>query len=409
MAGACRREIPASTAASVSRLRTLCPEMKRSMNGKRRAHASGERLVAGIALQWVDPDEGVRGSRETCHLARHELGSLALPAVRHDQHHRSARERAPSVGVVELGERGADARAAPPVVDCGAAALERGRRIATGQLGGEARQRRAEREHLDAGPGADRRVEEQQERARVRVHRPGDVAQDDQLSRDVLACAHRAHDGIAARAQRLADQPAHVEPIAARIAAAAARRPPRPRARDRRDQPAGEQELVGRHLAEVLLAQQLVAGGAELEGIAAGVVRLGVADLTRRRLTDPAGDLDGRPTLGRHHRRPHEPRGERAVEQVELVLPRDQRLAQREVDVLLAIDLDGVERPQGVDDSARPYLEPGLSQHPSEGDDVPDEGVACHGRASASRRRCGRRRPVRRACRRAPPRRPRGT
>ena len=82
------------------------------------------------------------------------------------------------------------------------------------------------------------------------------------------------------------------------------------------------------------------------------------------------------------HRRAHEPRGERAVEQVELVVPRDERLAQREVDVLLAVRSTASSARRASTTRPGPDLEPGLAQHPAEGDDVPDEGVAAT-RASA--------------------------
>ena len=140
------------------------------------------------------------------------------------------------------------------------------------------------------GPRADGRVEEQHERPRVRVHRARDVAEDDELARHLLAGAVRPVDGVAAGAQRVADQPAHVEAVAARVGAAAARGAQRPVPGDRGDQALDAPVLVGRHLGEVLVAQQLVAGGAELERIArlvvllaAGAVRERLADLLLRR------------------------------------------------------------------------------------------------------------------------------
>ena len=55
--------------------------------------------------------------------------------------------------------------------------------------------------------------------------------------------------------------------------------------RDRGDQAPDAPVLVGRHLGEVLVAQQLVAGGAELERIALLVVRL-AARAVGERLAD---------------------------------------------------------------------------------------------------------------------------
>ncbi len=57
-------------------------------------------------------------------------------------------------------------------------------------------------------------------------------------------------------------------------------------------------------------------------------------------------------------------------------MPRDERLPKREVDVLLTREVDRVERAQRVGDAARPDLEPCLVEHPSEGDDMPENRVA---------------------------------
>ena len=200
----------------------------------------------------------------------------------------------------------------------------------------------------------------------------------------------------------------HVEAVAARIGAAPARGAQRPVPGDRGDQPLDAPVLVGRHLGEVLVAQQLVAGGAELERIAHLVVRL-AAGRVRERLADL---LLRERALGGAHRRQHgraqEPGVERTVEEVELVVARDERLAEREVDVLLAGQVDGGDATQRVGDAARADLEPDLAQDAAEGDDVADDGVghAALPTAPLSRGRCRR---AARASRRARPRCPRGT
>ena len=79
---------------------------------------------------------------------------------------------------------------------------------------------------------------------------------------------------------------------------------------------------------------------------------------------------------GRQHRRAEEPGEEGAVEELELVVTRDERLAQREVDVLLAGQVDRVERAQRVGDATRADLEPDLAQHAAERDDVTHDGIA---------------------------------
>ena len=137
-------------------------------------------------------------------------------------------------------------------------------------------------------------------------------------------------------------------------------------------------QLVTGQLREVLLPQELVAGRAELERLAVRVLVVAPrAKPVRRRLADARHGLRRRP---RPHRREHgcaqEPGAEGAIEQVELVATRDERLPEGEEDVLLPGEVDGVERAQRVGDPTRAHLEPGLVQHAPERDDVPDDGVA---------------------------------
>ncbi len=119
--------------------------------------------------------------------------------------------------------------------------------------------------------------------------------------------------------------------------------------------------------------------GAELDGIAAGL-RLGrlVAD-RQRSLDEPVRML---PLVllahERRHRPAQEPGGERAVEELELVVARDERLAEREVDVLLAREVDGVEAAKRVEHAARPDLDPHLAEHAAERDHVPDDRRSLH-------------------------------
>ena len=60
-------------------------------------------------------------------------------------------------------------------------------------------------------------------------------------------------------------------------------------------------------------------------------------------------------------------------------MPRDQRLAQREIDVVLASEVDGIEAAQRVGDPARADFQPDLAQHAPEGDDVPNDRASLHG------------------------------
>ena len=78
--------------------------------------------------------------------------------------------------------------------------------VARAQLGGQPGQPRGEREDLHAAAGAHQRVQEQQQRARVGLHRARDVAEHDELARRLGAAAERALHGVAAGGQRAARQ-----------------------------------------------------------------------------------------------------------------------------------------------------------------------------------------------------------
>src|SRR5207245_326689 len=98
-------------------------------------------------------------------------------------------------------------------------------------------------------------------------------------------------------------------------------------------------------LCEVLVPQHL--HGAPAGRAVLGVGSLGLA-LPRALLEEPQR-LWTRPRL-RLDRRAQEPGTKGAVEGVEILVPRDEGLAQRPVDVVLALELDEVETSQRVGD-----------------------------------------------------------
>src|SRR5262249_21714515 len=100
-------------------------------------------------------------------------------------------------------------------------------------------------------------------------------------------------------------------------------------------------------------------------------------------------------------RLPQEPRLERAVEDVDLLPPRDEVRAERPVDVVAGGQVDDVEAAQRVGDPAGADLEPPPPEHAPEGDDVPDD-------RRASRLQPAPPRPARRARRPERPGGPRG-
>ena len=290
------------------------------------------------------------------------------------------------------------------------ALLERRLRVAGRELRREPRQPRAEGERLDTSARADGRVQEEEQRARVGVHRAGHVAEHDELARHVLARAIGPVDGVAAGAQRAADEPPHVEHVAARVG------------RRRREARSGlVRAIVGisrrtrRYSSGVISAKSFSRSSSCAEAPSSSgspsrsvLLGFGVAldrdvDHARRLL------LAGLQPRRRQHRRPQEPGVEGPVEEIELVVARDERLAQREVDVLLTGQVDRVERAQRVGDAPGPDLEPDLAQDTAEGDDVADDGVAVGTRAASRAAGAAPRRRAARASRRAPARCPRGT
>ena len=127
----------------------------------------------------------------------------------------AAGERAPAPDVVVFLQARADARPRRPVDDPVGRARQRRLRIAHAQVGRQARQAGAEREHLDGATRPDRGVHEQQQRARVSLHRPGHVAQQHELARHLAAAPVAADDRVAGRGERAAHQRPHVQQRAA--------------------------------------------------------------------------------------------------------------------------------------------------------------------------------------------------
>src|SRR5205807_9349903 len=124
--------------------------------------------------------------------------------------------------------------------------------------------------------------------------------------------------------------------------------------RDLRDQPAQPAELLLRQLREVLAAEDLLwapARGALV--LARAGVRLRLRAVARLRLHAPRA-LDLWRARRRKLGRAQEPCGEGAVEGRDVVGPGDQRLPQRPVDVVLALEVDCVETVELIRDAPGP-------------------------------------------------------
>jgi hypothetical protein len=75
----------------------------------------------------------------------------------------------------------------------------------------------------------------------------------------------------------------------------------------------------------------------------------------------------------RCYRSAQKPRSKRPVEELQLVVPGNERLAEREVDVLLAREVDRIEAAECVEHPPGPDLDPRLAEHAAERDHVPDD------------------------------------
>src|SRR2546428_4367446 len=89
---------------------------------------------------------------------------------------------------------------------------ERGVGMALAKLSRDASQTRAEREGLDASPAARQRVRHVEEKAGVRLHRPGNVAQDHERSTLRATGAADEHGGLAVGGKRFLQGRARIEP-----------------------------------------------------------------------------------------------------------------------------------------------------------------------------------------------------
>ena len=145
-----------------------------------------------------------------------------------------------------------------------AAALRSARlRVAALEIGRQPSQARPEGERLDAAPRAHQRVKKEDERARVRLHRAGDVTEHDELARHLHATAERPLDRLAAGAERGAHEPAHVEVAPAVVRTQAPGAPARTARRDLRNEPPDVVELGAREVREVALPEQLLGAVAD--------------------------------------------------------------------------------------------------------------------------------------------------
>src|SRR2546423_2018391 len=132
-----------------------------------------------------------------------------------------------------------DPGAAGPVRDRTRYARERGVGATIAQLPSDASKPRSEGEGLHLAPLARERMGHMKQEARIRLHRTGDVAEDDEWPRLWSRRTAPEDGGLAERAHRLSERRAGVEPRAATrrpepTTRAVARRPSEPLEESRR-------------------------------------------------------------------------------------------------------------------------------------------------------------------------------
>ncbi len=151
--------------------------------GQRRLQAERQGLVTGRAHQRVHPDQPVARSLQPGDGMSHLRRIPPVPPIADDGDGRAVAQHAARVAAVERLDRLADARPARPVVDRRRHPVERRVDVVTAQQTGDAGQARGEDKRLNASAGVLERVGEIQQQPRVALHRPADVAEQDQRPR----------------------------------------------------------------------------------------------------------------------------------------------------------------------------------------------------------------------------------
>ncbi len=221
-------------------------------------HPAGQRLVAGRAGQWVEPDEAVAVAPEARGLGRDERRVAAVPAVRHDDDDPRRPQRAPRPLLVERPERLADPRAAGPVVDRVGDPGERAIAVAVAEQPRDAGEPRPEHERLRPHLGRGRqRLDEPQQQPRVALHRARDVAQDHERAWLADLASPDPRDELAAGPEVAPEHRARRQATAVRMELVAARPPAFQARHEQVDQALRLAQLGRRHPVELAVAQDL--------------------------------------------------------------------------------------------------------------------------------------------------------
>src|SRR2546428_5891744 len=148
--------------------------------GQHRANARRPRLEFFIAQQRIEPDQPPARLGQAFHFGSKTFPDVAVETITDQEHDRALREQPSRPAPVEFREAGADARATAPVRDRGAHARERDVDVTALEMARDIGEASAEQQRVHAVAVIRDRVQEEQQHARIPVHRSRDIAEHDQ-------------------------------------------------------------------------------------------------------------------------------------------------------------------------------------------------------------------------------------
>src|SRR5829696_234992 len=240
---------------------------------ERGRHPCRQRLVAWGGLERVDPDDPVGEAAEALHLLGQHGNVSRVPAVREDHDDGPARHAPLPPAVDELLDRIPQPRSAGDVPYRICRLPERPVGVAGRELACDPGKPRSYRERLEPPSCNDARVQEAQERAAVRGHRPRDVAEQHDAPRLHARLAEAVLHGLTAGTHRAAQRTAWVvAPAQSGFQAPAL--PERPGEPEVCEQALELGEFFGRVEGEVFVTQNLYGAVAEPDGLLARLALL---------------------------------------------------------------------------------------------------------------------------------------
>lgn len=146
-------------------------------------HATCQGLVARGPEEWIEPDEAIAASVETCHFRPEAFRISSIPSIGDQQHDRSPFQDSTGPRDVEVAQGVADTSTARPIRDM---SRKRGDHVvgaALLQLSGHSGKSRGEKKRFDPAEPDGQRVHEVQQHTGVALHRSADVTEKNEWAR----------------------------------------------------------------------------------------------------------------------------------------------------------------------------------------------------------------------------------